>query len=41
MKRQVEVIRELNKLVSSTFEKKRMTPHSVFLQDFKIQYCLC
>ena len=31
MKRQVEFIRELGKLVSSTFDKKRMTPHSVLL----------
>ena len=31
MKRQVEVIRELGKLVSSAFDKKRMTPHSVLL----------
>ena len=39
MKKQEEVIRELGKLVSSTFDK-RMTPHSVFLPGFLVQYCL-
>ena len=39
IKRQVEVIWQLGKLASSTFGKKRMTPHSVFLPSFKVQYC--
>ena len=39
IKRQVEVIWQLGKLVSSTFGKKRMTAHSVFLPSFKVQYC--
>ena len=40
MLRQVEVIRELGKLVSSTFDKKRMTPHSVFLPGFNRSYSI-